>query len=83
MFATIDGIIGHCLATLIRVNANLIRGVDKNDLIRRYNGKFIAPGVSIRQHLAELEKYGCLRHEGNKVFLKDECNPVKMLEIAK
>lgn len=83
MLTTIDGIINRCLATLIGVNANLIRGVDENDLIRRYNGKFIAPGVSIRKHLAELEKYGCLRHEGGKVFLKDECNPANILEISK
>jgi hypothetical protein len=81
--AEIDEIIDRCLGLLNGVTAALMAGVNGDDLIRLYDGKFISPGVTIRQHLAELEKWGCLRHEGNKVRFKDECNPVNMLNVAK
>lgn len=76
---TIKEIVQCSLGTLNSVTNDLIKGVTESDLISRYRGKNVVPGVTIRQHLMELKNGGCLRHEGDKIFLKDECNPIKLL----
>jgi hypothetical protein len=70
------------LDTLNRVTSELISGVDEDELIQRYSGRYVVPGVTIRQHLKELQLGGCLRREGNKLFLDSRCNPVKLLSAA-
>jgi hypothetical protein len=69
------------LQTLNSVTSELINGVQEEDLIRRYRGQSIVPGVSIRQHLQELHAGGCLYYKEGKIFLKDSCNPLKLFQI--
>ena len=75
-------LIKDALHVLNHVTAELINGVDENDLIARYQGQFVVPGVGIRQHLRELWAGNCLYRKEGKIFLKDSCNPLKLLGIA-
>ena len=70
------------LGTLNHVTAELINGVEEEKLIRRYQGQSVVPGVSIRRHLLELHAGACLYRKGNKVFLHDACNPIKLLGLG-
>lgn len=79
---TITQMVRDNLGTLNHVTAELINGVVEENLIRRYQGQFIVPGVNIRRHLLELHAGGCLYRKGNKVFLRDSCNPIKLLELT-
>ena len=76
--SSIKKIIEDSLRPLNNVTAELIKGVEENELIRRYHGQFVVPGVYIRQHLRELHSGGCLYRKDGKIFLKDSCNPIKM-----
>lgn len=79
---SIREIIGDALRTLKSVTAELIVGVQEEDLIRRYRGQSVVPGVNIRQHLQELNESGCLYRKEGKIYLKDSCNPIKLLQVS-
>jgi len=76
---TIDAIIKDTLGPLNRLTAELIKGIDEDDLIRRHKSEYIIPGYTVRRYLMKLQNGQCLRRDGKKVFLRDECNPVKLL----
>lgn len=80
--STISEIIQDAIGTLSRVTVDLIKGEEEEVLVRRYKGQFVVPGVDVSQHLNDLRAGGCLRQIGKKLFLKDECNPVKLLTAS-
>ena len=72
----------EALRVLSYVTVQLIDGVEEEALIHRFQGQFVVPGVGIRQHLKELWAGNCLYRKEGKIFLKDQCNPIKLLGIA-
>jgi hypothetical protein len=74
--------ISESVRVLNRVTADLIKGVEEKSLFRRYEGEWIIGRTTIQQYLARLRSRNCLRYEGNKVFLRDDCNPLKLLGIT-
>lgn len=75
-------IVQERLGSLNAVTRELIDGVDADEFLARHRGKSVAPGVTVGQYFDELQSGNCLRREGNRVFLLDSCNPVKLLSPA-
>lgn len=78
---TLSKILKKVLHTLNHVTADLINGISEEELVCRYEGQFVVPGVGIRQHLRELKAGNCLYRKEGKLFLKDSCNPLKLLGL--
>ena len=70
------------LHTLNEVTAKLLKGMDVDECQRQYRGKFIVPGVTVSQHVRELDNGGCLIHRGNTIRLRSKCDPRRIFRAA-
>lgn len=66
----IDQALSRALATLVEVMRKLAHGVNKVEFEREYQGKYVSPGVSVRQHVEELRITGSLEETDGTMKLR-------------